>query len=159
MTGDAYSIPEVKALLRVLAAGKCVAETGTSWGDGAAAMAEVAAHVTTVEHDPKRLAVAREKLAPLPNVELLEGDWRDVLSGTYELLFFDAGNIDARVVELLGPGGLLVKDDMTPGRPIQGDPVRELLFGHPELVATEFPLTGEMSVILAARRAHRPSGR
>jgi predicted O-methyltransferase YrrM len=153
VTGDAYSIPEVKSLLRVLAAGKRVAETGTSWGDGAAALAEVAAHVTTVESDPERVSVARAKLAPYPTVELLAGDWRDVLHGKFELLFFDAGSIEARVVELLEPGGLLVKDDMTPGRPIEGDRVRELLFGHPQLVTTELLVTPEMAVLLSARLA------
>jgi predicted O-methyltransferase YrrM len=151
LTGGSYSISEVKALLRVLAAGRRVAEAGTSWGDGAAAMAETARSVTTVELDPERAAVARGRLAGLANVEVLEGDWRERLHGRFELLFFDAGTIDERAVELLEPGGLLVKDDLTPGRPIEGDPVRELLFGHPQLAAVELRVAPRMAVVVAAR--------
>jgi predicted O-methyltransferase YrrM len=156
LTGGSYSIPEVKSLLRVLAAGRRVAETGTSFGDGAAAMAQTARSVVTVECDPERAAAARQKLAPLENVEVREGDWREQLTETFELVFFDAGNLDEEALALLEPGGLLVKDDLTPGRPIAGDPVREFLFRHPQLVATEVNVTSNMAVVIAGRL---PTGR
>ena len=53
-------------------------------------------------------------------------------------------------LDLLGPGGLLVKDDMTPGRP-GPDPVRDWLFGHPRLVAAEILTTPNTAAILAVR--------
>jgi predicted O-methyltransferase YrrM len=88
-------------------------------------------------------------------VELFVGDWRDVLPGRapFDFLFFDAGRFDEalNVVELLAPGGLLLKDDLTPGRP-GPDPVRDLLFGHPDLVAVEILTTPETAAIVAARR-------
>ena len=54
-------------------------------------------------------------------------------------------------VALLAPGGLLLKDDLTPNWP-GPDPVRELLFGHPELVAVEILTTPETAAVVAARR-------
>jgi predicted O-methyltransferase YrrM len=74
VTEGGSSIPEVRALLRVLAAGRDVAELGTAFGEGAAAMAETARSVVTVELDPERAAIARGRLAPFENVEALEGD-------------------------------------------------------------------------------------
>lgn len=152
-------MPEVQALLRVLAAGRWCAETGTAFGEGAAAMAETAASVVTVEIDPERAALAARKLAFVSNVELLLGDWHEQLAGRgpFGLVFLDSGlgvDLDAldTVVGLLEPGGLLVKDDLTPGRPVLGDPVRTALFGHPRLVATEVTVSPQMAVVIAARR-------
>ncbi len=154
MTGGSYSIPEVKALLHVLAAGRHAAEAGTSFGDGAAAIAETAASLVTVELDRNRASSACEQLAGLPHVRAFEGDWREVLPAhaPFGFLFFDAGGIDESAIELLEPGGLLLKDDMTPGHPIHGDSVRELLFGHEKLAAVELQLTPQMSAIVAAKR-------
>jgi predicted O-methyltransferase YrrM len=155
VTGGGSSLPEVQRLLAVLAAGRRCAETGTAFGEGAAAIASTAASLVTVERNPVRAAVAGERLAGLDNVELFVGDWRDFLPvrAPYDFLFFDAGRFDESpdVVELLAPGGLLVKDDLTPGRP-GPDPVRELLFGHPELVAVEILTTPETAAVVAARR-------
>lgn len=155
MTGGGSSLPEVQRLLSVLAAGRRCAETGTAFGEGAAAIASTAVSLVTVEQDPERAAVARERLAGLENVELVVGDWRQVLParGPFDFLFFDAGRFDeaADAVGLLAPGGLLLKDDLTPGRP-GPDPVRELLFGHPELVAVEILTTAETAAVVAARR-------
>ena len=41
MTAGGSSTPETRALLRALAAGRDVAELGTAFGEGVAAMAEV----------------------------------------------------------------------------------------------------------------------
>jgi predicted O-methyltransferase YrrM len=155
VTGGGSSLPEVQRLLSVLAAGRRCAETGTAFGEGAAAIASTAASLVTVEQDPERAAVARERLAGLENVELFVGDWRDVLPdrAPFDFLFFDAGRFDEApdAVDLLVPGGLLLKDDLTPGRP-GPDPVRELLFGHPELVAVEIMTTPDTAAVVAARR-------
>jgi predicted O-methyltransferase YrrM len=119
LTRGATAIPEVQALLRVLAAGKNVAEMGAAYGETAAIMAETARSVVTVEHDPERVAVARQRLAALANVELLEGDvWERLRGrGPFGLVFVDGGLrpvTDERwdaILALLEPGGLLVKDD------------------------------------------------
>ena len=155
MTGGGSSLPEVQRLLAVLAAGRRCAETGTAFGEGAAAIASTAVSLVTVERDPERAAVARERLQGLDHVELFVGDWRDVLPerAPFDFLFFDAGRLDEapEVIDLLTPGGLLLKDDLTPGRP-GPDPVRELLFGHPELVAVEILTTPDTGAVLAVRR-------
>jgi len=157
VTGGGSSLPEVRALLRVLAAGRDVADIGTAFGEGAAAMSETARSVVTVERDPERARVARARLAGLANVELLEGDWRQELRGRgpFGLLFFDAGpayDLDAALA-LLEPGGLLVKDDLTPGRPVEGDPVRELLLRDGRLAAAEILTTPASAAIVAVKRS------
>jgi hypothetical protein len=55
------------------------------------------------------------------------------------------------ILALAEPGGLLVKDDMTPGRPIEGDEIREFLLRDPRLAATEFLVAPETAVIVAAK--------
>ena len=154
MTGGGSSIPEVQALLRMLATGRDVAEIGTAFGEGAAAMAETARSVVTVELDPERARNSRERLSGLANVEALEGDAYELLlgRGPFGLVFADGGAYDwERIVELLEPGGLLVKDDLTPGRTIQGDPMREFLLRDPRLVAVEILTTPETAAIVAVR--------
>jgi predicted O-methyltransferase YrrM len=145
----------VQSLLRVLATGRRCAEIGTAFGEGAAAIADTAASLATVELDEERAAVARERLAGRGNVELLVGDWRDLLPprAPFELLFFDGGPFEeaADSIDLVAQGGLLVKDDLTPDWP-GPDPVRELLFGHSELVAVEILTTPETAAIVAAKR-------
>jgi predicted O-methyltransferase YrrM len=159
VTGGATAIPEVQALLRVLATGRDVAEMGTAYGETAAVIAETARSVVTVERDPDRIAVARERLAGLDNVELLEGDVYEQLRGRgpFGLVFVDGGlrPVDPgrweAILALVEPGGILVKDDLTPGRPIEGDDVRELLLRDPRLAAVETLATPEMAVIVAVR--------
>ena len=155
MTAGGSSLPEVQRLLAVLAAGRKCAETGTAFGEGAAAIASTAASLVTVESDPERASLARGRLEGLANVELYVGDWRDVLPryGPFEFLFFDAGHIDESpdVVDLLTPGGLLLKDDLTPGRP-GPDPVRSFLLEHPQLVAVEILTTPATAAIVAVKR-------
>ena len=159
MTGGAYSIPEVQRLVATLVASKPggrVAEIGTSYGDAAAAIAAALPAGTsfvTVELDRDRAAAARERLAGTA-AEVLEGDWRDVLPtrAPFDLVFADGGVAYDRVAELLAPGGILVKDDLTPGRPVAGDPTREALLLDPRLAATEVLVTPAMSCIVAVRR-------
>jgi len=137
VTAGTTAAPEVQALLRVLAAGRDVAELGAAFGETAAIMAETARSVVTVELDPERVPIARERLAGLSNVEFLEGDAYELLPGRgpFGLVFADGGIRDRgaaaweTVVGITAPGGLIVKDDMTPGLPVEGDPIREFLFG------------------------------
>lgn len=153
MTEGGSSIPAVRALLRALATGRDVAELGSAFGEGAAAMAETARSVLTVEHDAERVAVARERLAPFGNVRVLHGDWRELVDGTYGLVFADAGAYDwERIVELLEPGGIVVKDDLTPGRPIEGDAVREFLLRDPRLAGAEILTAPDAAAIVAVKR-------
>jgi predicted O-methyltransferase YrrM len=155
VTGGGSSIPAVQALLRVLATGRDVAELGTAFGEGAAALAETARFVVTVERDPERAAIARERLAGLDIVEALEGDAYELLRGRgpFGLVFADAGAYDwEQLLALLEPGGFLVKDDLTPGRPIDGDPARTFLLRDPRLAAVEILTTPHSAAIVAVKR-------
>lgn len=149
----------MQRLLTVLATGRRVAEAGTAFGEGAEAMAATAESVVTVERDPGRAAIAAERLERCANVELLVGDWRELLParGPFGLFFLDAGGfkhapreLDDLVVGLLEPGGLLVMDDMTPDWP-GFDPVREWAHGHPKLQAAEVLTTPDTSALVIAR--------
>jgi predicted O-methyltransferase YrrM len=162
MTAGGSSIPEVQNLLATLAASKPggrVAEIGTAFGEGAKAIIEelgAGATFVTVEPDPKRYERACDALAGT-RAEILNGRWEDLLPerGPFDLIFFDGGTRDETldlVISLLAPGGLLVKDDLTPGRPITGDPVREALLKDERLMAVEMLVTPDMAVIIAARR-------
>ena len=151
MTAGGSSIREVQALLRVLALGRDVAVLGTAFGEGAAALAETARSVVTVEQDPERAAIARDRLDGLENVELLEGDWRERLRGPFGLVFYDAGppyDVDAALA-LLEPGGLLVKDDLTPG---WGQDLWRDLLDDPRVAAVEILTTPETAAIVAVKR-------
>ena len=155
MTDGGTSVPDVRVLLRVFAAVRDVAELGSAFGEGAAEVAETARSVVTVELDPERAAATRRRLEGIPNVELLEGDWRDALRGRgpFGLVFADGGVYEwDAILDLVESGGLIVKDDLTPGRAIDGDPVRTFLLRDPRVTATELSVTPTMNVIVAARR-------
>ena len=155
MTRGGTATPEVQALLRALATGRDVAELGAAYGETAALLAETARSVVTVELDPERVAVARERLRGIANVELLEGDAYEQLRGRgpFGLVFADGGRpYDwEAILALAEPGGLIVKDDLTPGRPVEGDPVREFLLRDPRVAAAEILATPETALIVASR--------
>jgi predicted O-methyltransferase YrrM len=162
MTGGGSSIPEVQHLLAALVAtkpGGRIAEMGTAFGAGARAIADALAPdatFVTVESDPLRYAEAREALAGTP-AEVVNARWEDVLParGPFDLIFFDGGTRGPTIelaISLLTPGGILVKDDLTPGRPIAGDPVREALLQDGRLVAVELLTTPASAAIVAVRR-------
>jgi predicted O-methyltransferase YrrM len=160
MTAGAYSIPEVQRLVATLVASKPngkVAEIGTSYGDGARAIAAALPHgasFVTVEIDAERVAQARAALAG-SGAEVLEGDWRDHLPqrAPFDAIFADGGVGYEQVIDLLAPGGILVKDDLTPGRAVAGDATREALLLDPRVEATEILVTPEMACIVAVRRS------
>ena len=155
MTGGATAVSEVQRLLRALGAGRDVAELGAAYGETAALLADTARSVVTVELDAERVAVARERLRGLANVELLEGDAYEQLRGRgpFGLGFADGGRpYDwEAILALTEPCGLIVKDDLTPGHPVEGDEVREFLLRDSRLAATELHATPETAVIVAAR--------
>jgi predicted O-methyltransferase YrrM len=160
LTAGAYSIPEVQRLVATLVASKPrgrIAEIGTSYGDGARAIVEAlqdGATFVTVELDPERAARAREALAGTA-AEVVEGDWRDVLPARapFDVVFADGGVAYHLVTDLLAPGGIVIKDDLSPGRAIDGDPTREALLRDARLVATEILVTAEMACVVAVRRS------
>jgi predicted O-methyltransferase YrrM len=156
VTHGATAIPGVQGLLRVLATGRDVAELGAAYGETAALLAETAHSVVTVESDPDRVAVARDRLRELANVELLQGDAYEQLRGhgPFGLVFADGARpYDWQaILALTEPGGLILKDDLTPGRPIEDDDVREFLLRDPRLAAAEILATPELAVIVAAVR-------
>ena len=89
---------------------------------------------------------------------MLNARWEDVLPtrAPFDLLFFDGGTRDETLglaVSLLAPGGILVKDDLTPGQPIAGDLVREAFMNDTRLIAAELLITLAMAAIVAVRRA------
>ena len=159
MTAGGSSIPEVQQLLRVLAAGKSVAEAGTAFGEGAAAMAETALSVVTVEIDPERARAAADRLEPHSNVDLLVGAWEELLPprAPFDLVFHDAGDFKRApevygeiVLDLLTSGGLLVLDDLTPGRR-EPDAIRKWARAHRQIVAAEILTTPTASALVVAR--------
>ena len=163
MTDGGSSIAAVQRLLATLVAAKPggrIVELGTALGECAAAMlAELSPNATlvTVESDPARYEVASGKLSGT-RAEVLLGDWRELLAdrGPFDVIFLDAGNAAAdapQAIALLAIGGLLIKDDLTPGHPIEGDPVREALMNDPRLAAVEIQTTPDTAAIIAVRRS------
>jgi predicted O-methyltransferase YrrM len=89
---------------------------------------------------------------------VLNARWEEVLPprGPFDLLFFDGGTRRETLrlaIGLLAPGGILVKDDLTPGRRIEDDPVREAFLRDERLVGVELLTTPETAAIVAVRRA------
>jgi predicted O-methyltransferase YrrM len=163
VTGGGSSIPEVQDLLAALVASKPggkIAELGTAFGAGARAIAEALppnATFVTIESDPARYSDACAALAGTP-AEVVNGRWEDILPprGPFDLIFFDGGTRGPSfelAISLLAPGGILIKDDLTPGRPVAGDPVREAFFQDPRLASVELLTTPTTAVIVAVRRS------
>jgi len=155
--GVSSSRPGVGALLAVLAAarpGGRMAELGTGLGAGAAWLLsgmDAAATLVTVELDADRAALARDLLATDPRATVITGGWEDHLPARapFDLVFVDSGvsgRLDdeetaASVLELVGVGGQLVLDDLTPEAelhpPPAVDPKRAFALRHPRLVGAE----------------------
>jgi predicted O-methyltransferase YrrM len=157
---------EVGRLLHVLAGARGrtrVGEIGTGCGVGAAWMLSALAPAVpfvTVELDPTRARAAAGLLSGDGSARVLEGDWREAMprEAPFDLLFHDAvgearPDLDGEaVVGLLAPRGLVVLDDLTPGRPLEADPVRAFWLRHPALAATELLVAPQAAVIVGVRR-------
>jgi predicted O-methyltransferase YrrM len=154
---------EAGRLLHVLASQRGRArgaEIGTGCGVGAAwILSGLAPGVpfVTVELDEQRAAAAADLLAEDPNARVVHGDWRELLPGEapFDLLFADGGRSKEHeeLVGLLAPGGTLVMDDLTPGRAVGGDPVRELWLGHPRVACVELRLSEREAAIVGVLQA------
>ncbi len=155
--------PETGRLLHLLAASRGrsrVAETGTGVGYGAAwivSALDPSVPFFTAELDEARAAAAGDLFRGDENVHVLAGDWHDALPehAPFDLLFHDGSkrrpDLDGdATLGLLAPRGLIVMDDLTPGRS-GPDPVREFWLNHPDLAATELQVSPREAVILAVR--------
>jgi predicted O-methyltransferase YrrM len=161
---DRSSGAEVGRLLHLLASQRGrtrVGEIGTGAGVGAAWIVSAlppGVPFVTVELDEERAELAARLFAADEGVRVLAGDWHELMpaEAPFDLLFYDGGgkqrpDLDGdQVVGLLAPGGTVVLDDFTPGRP-GPDPVREFWLGHPELVAAELAVSPSAAVIVAVR--------
>ncbi len=169
VTGGGSSIPEVQRLLAVLVASKPngkIAEIGTAFGDGAKAILAALgpdATFVTVEPAADRYSQAAAALEGT-RAELLNAGWEDVLPdrGSFDLIFFDGGarsdTLDL-AIGLLAPGGILLKDDLTPGEDglapgagLRDDALRQAFLADERLAGVELLATTNMAVIIATRR-------
>jgi predicted O-methyltransferase YrrM len=169
--GPTASLPGVGRFLAVLAAG-CrsgrIGEIGTGTGIGTAWMASAMppdCTLVTVEIDGPRAAAAARLLAGDERVTVLSGDARALLGphAPFDLLFADGGWRDpdglSTLVDLVGLGGQVVMDDVTPLRllppdsPLRsGDVKRELFFGDPRLCSAEVVLPDLENSLLVGTR-------
>lgn len=171
-TGPSACLDEVGALLRALTAarpGGLIGEVGTGAGVGAAWIASglaAGARLVTVEIEPALAQAAAEVLADHGNVEVVSGDWLQVMPARapFDLVFFDGGGREALAREnwpllaaLLKPGGIMILDDLTPeelwpdewrGKP---DPKRELAFGSGLFTACELRSRPDISLLMLVR--------
>jgi predicted O-methyltransferase YrrM len=175
-------IPEHGELLQVLARGRAggtIGETGTGCGAGLAWMASAVGpetRIVSVEIDANRAAACKELFAGLPNVTVLQGDWRLIEKyAPFDLLVLDGGGGGKRMndppadpAQLLKPGGTFVLDDFHPplefwpgdegARDEYGRSViaaRKHWLQHPEMFAAEIRVHPEMSAIVATRKSIR----
>ena len=155
--------PETGRLLHVLAGMRGrerVGETGTGVGYGAAwivSALDPAVPFFTAELDEERADAAAELFRDDEQVRVLAGDWHDVLGryAPFDLLFHDGSKRQPELdgeetLRLLAPRGLIVMDDLTPGR--EGpDAVRDFWLNHPDVAAIELQVSRNETVIAAVR--------
>jgi predicted O-methyltransferase YrrM len=155
--------PETGRLLHLLAGMRGrerVAETGTGVGYGAAwivSALDPSVPFYTAELDEDRAAAAAELFRDDGHVHVLAGDWRDVLGrhAPFDLLFHDGSkrrpDLDGEeTLRLLAPRGLIVLDDLTPGR-LGPDAVRDFWLDHREVMGIELQVSPREAVIVAVR--------
>jgi predicted O-methyltransferase YrrM len=131
---------------------------GTGCGVGTAWMASAASNdtrIVTIELVEGQADAAREAFSDVPNVTVLQGDAFELAAhGPFDLLFCDSVGKRERqdeTIDMVRPGGMIVLDDLTPGRPGPDD-VRDWWLESPRVVCVEIALTPEDAAILAVRR-------
>lgn len=136
-----------------------VAEIGTGVGVGTAWLASAlppGVPLVTAEHDGRLAAAAADLFADDPDVDVVHGDWRDVLSehAPFDLIFVDGGRAkddpDA-VVSLAAPGATIVMDDFSSDWELP-DPRREAWLTHRRLAAVEVGTGRTARVVVAVVR-------
>lgn len=165
-------LDEVGSLLRTLVStmptGR-IAEVGTGAGVGSAWIASSlhpTVSLTTVELDPVLADAVRSMFSYIDSVEVLTGDWLDVLSqrGLFDLVFFDGGDPAALhrsnwpiIAALVKRHGIMILDDLAPeehwpanwhGQP---DPKRELAFNSGLFTATEVRVRADRAILVMVR--------
>ena len=168
--GFAYSCrPEHGRLLYALAAGAgTIGETGTGCGVGLAWLASGArpdTRLVSVELDAGRARLAAGLFAGLPQLTVINGDWRQIYrDAPFDLLVLDGGapgkggGVPADPDALLRPGGTVVIDDLAPATDWpprfggQVDEARMHWLTHPRLDAAELRLAPDLAALVATRR-------
>lgn len=160
---------EVGQLLQVLASqfqGETIGEAGAGCGVGSAWIASGLSsdsRLITIDNNPEAVAATRTQFLDHSSIDVLEGDWRELLNlGPFAMLFVDVNEAKNRyvneIVDAMRIGGLIVLDDLTPYEHWpeewkgKTDPLREQWLENPRLLAVEIMVTATSSVILATRR-------
>jgi len=165
-------LTEFGPMLAVLAAMKPaarIAELGTGVGVGTAWLLSgmtPGSTITTVEIDAQRAAIAAELFADQSNIDVIVGDWRDVLPAIapFDLVFLDGGyaaeldeNRRTCLIDLVAIGGVLILDDVTPEEywpdawQGQRDRKREFALRDDRLLSSEFRVTNREGGLLCVR--------
>ena len=127
--------------------------------------------LVTVEIDDDRAAASARLFADLPNVQVLHGDWHDVLPPARRSTFCSSTEGDGsaarlhqmraeseRALDLVAAGGVVAMDNLTPEHlwppdaPDWPNALREFWLGNAVLLAMELLTTPDTSVILAVKR-------
>lgn len=167
--------PEQGRLLFALAAGaETIGETGTGCGVGLAWLASGArpdARLVSVELDAHRAGLAAELFSAVPQVTVIQGDWREIYQAApFDLVMLDggahgkAGGGMADPDVLLRPGGTLVIDDLTPASHWpprfegQVDEPRLRWLTYPGFDATEVRVAPDLAALVVTRRFPETAG-
>jgi caffeoyl-CoA O-methyltransferase len=174
------SDPATASLLAILVracGARRILEVGTAIGYGVLWMAKAApeAHITTIDVDPGRIAVARayaERAGVSERVEFVEGPALEVLgrlSGPFDLAYIDAVKAEYRryldlLLPLLRVGGLVVADNVlwsgeVAEPPEEGESAESRAMGtfnaylmmHPQLQSVILPLGDGVAVAAKTR--------
>lgn len=165
--GNSSSIETGRLLYTISAMIKegTVAEIGTGCGVGASwIISAINSNVKfiSIDNDYQKVNICSNLFKEFSNVNIVNGDWKDILPyGPFELLFADGGKAKEQgpdqLFNALEIGGMIIIDDLTPedkwpeewkGKP---DLVREYWLNHPKLAATEILVHPNSSVIVATR--------
>lgn len=149
-------------LLRTLATtGGPILELGTGVGVGTAWLASGTTEpIYSYEIDASTANMARELLAPAPNVEIVTGTFSDVEGGNFAVAFVDVSEQKDNgqpVIDKMRPGGIVVLDDFTPEWKKIGDMKdrpdtrKRFWLNHPQLNSTEVLTTTDTSAIIAVK--------